>query len=296
MKSATQDANYQWIKNGYGQKVLVNPHDYIGRKMMRYGFFDHMGLYYIEKILASLSNPIVFDVGANIGNHSLIMSRLSKMVYLFEPQKHIVELLQSVQDHNQIANWKIFNVGLSNETCQISLYQNKDGNNGKTTFVPELKSLEYSIEPMQVYRGDEIIKNENLPHVDFIKIDVEGLEAEVIAGLQQTITTFRPILMVEWNNEYTKLKFAEYDLFNQLFSDYVTKAIVDRGHYSNWYKKSLKWRQFFSRKKIKKENWMIEEFHKEFDYEHILFIPKEKMLTVMPVCSPDEMFFNFIRG
>ena len=74
------------VENLYKQKILLNPKDTIGKKILLDGIYDKTGLYFIENILSKLHQPIVFDIGANIGNHALRMGEYCDVLYLFEPQ------------------------------------------------------------------------------------------------------------------------------------------------------------------------------------------------------------------
>src|SRR5579872_5630826 len=219
-------------ENKYKQKIAFLRDDHIGNVILRDGIYDQHGIYYIEKILSMLKNPIVFDIGSNIGNHALAMSKLSEMVYLFEPQKNIVNLLHKTMSLNHIQNWKIFDFGLAEQEKILPLYKNLDGNNGASTFISELKGQHFSAEQLHVYVGDDIVNKNAIPRIDFIKIDVEGFEGNVIAGLKNSIKKFMPIIIIEWNNETTKKQFKEYNLFNDVFSNYLIKAITNNHHKS----------------------------------------------------------------
>ena len=174
-------------ENRYKQKIMLNPHDLVGKGILQDGLYDKTGLYFIEKILAKLQAPVVFDIGANIGNHALRMTEKSKKVYLFEPQAKIAAHLRTTMSLNHITNWHICNYGLSDEEQSLTLYQNLDSNNGETSFVANLKGKNFVIEEAAVFVGDDIVHQYALDHLDFIKIDVEGFEAKVIAGLKHSI-------------------------------------------------------------------------------------------------------------
>jgi FkbM family methyltransferase len=269
-------SNITIAENKYKQKIAFPSDDHIGNAIVQEGIYDSRGLRYIEHLLANLSQPIVFDIGANIGNHALVMAKYSKMVYLFEPQPNIAQLLQQTMALNNLTNWQIFEFGLADKAETLVLYKNIEGNNGASTFIPELKSKNFEKEELQVYRGDDIVDKNHINQLDFIKIDVEGFEAKVILGLKNSITKLRPILVIEWNNDITKKQFKELDLFNQVFKDYLIKAIVNNHHKSHWHNKWLgKLRRFFYKAWTKKR-WRVEDFIENYNYQHVLLIPQEK--------------------
>ncbi len=263
-------------ENKYQQKIAFQANDHIGEIILRDGIYDSRGLHYIEKILAQIDKPVVFDIGANIGNHALLMSRHSQVVYLFEPQANIANLLRQTMSLNNITNWKICEFGLADEDRVLPLYKNLNGNNGASTFISELKAKHFAVEELQVRHGDSIVNQYGINQLDFIKIDVEGFEAKVIAGLKNTIHRFRPIIMLEWNNDISKTQFREHDLFQQVFHDYIIKAIIHSHHPSRWHAKTFaKIRRFFY-KTFTEKKWVIDDFVAVYDYQHVLLVPTEK--------------------
>lgn len=276
MNTVAESDNIIITENKYRQKIALNCTDHIGQMILRDGLYDRIGLYFIEKILAKLQDPIVFDIGANIGNHALVMSQHSQRVYLFEPQTSIVNLLRQTMHLNHITNWQIFEFGLSDEEQTLPLYKNREGNNGASTFTPSLKSEHFAIENSPVYNGDDIIDQHHINRIDFIKLDVEGFEAKVIAGLKRSIKKHLPIIIMEWNNAVTKKQFYDHQLFHEIFSNYIIKSVIHSHHKSRWHSKWLGKLRRFVYKLFKKKYWLIGEFIETFDYQHVLFIPKEK--------------------
>jgi len=266
---------YAIIENKFKQKLLTPKDDFIARHIVRYGIYDQIGIFFIEKILSQLQDPITFDIGANIGNHALVMSKYSKMVYLFEPQSDIQQLLQETMKLNEINNWKIFS-GLSDINETVTFYKNLDGNNGASTFSSELKREGCIEEKFTLQQGDQIVKDNEIEKVDFIKLDVEGYESKVLHGLIHTIHRFKPIIMIEWNNEITRKQFVKYDLFNTLFFDYTIKAVMyntDKSYFHNklFRKIRRKWNKLFNKKIV------MTKFIPTLDYEHVFFIPNSKI-------------------
>ncbi len=269
--------NYIVGENRYKQKIMLNPQDLVGSGILNDGLYDRTGLHFIEKILSRLNNPVALDIGANIGNHALRMSEYCKMVYLFEPQLSLSRHLHTTMALNNISNWNIFNVGLSDEEKTLPLFKNLDGNNGETSFVAELKGKNFLIEEAAICIGDNVLHKHNITHIDFIKIDVEGFEAKVIAGLKKSIQQYRPIIFMEWDKEITKQQFQEYNLFDTVFGDYSIKAISRNPSESSLYKKIQHKIHHLFNKNISKKRKIIGEFNQQSDYRHVVFVPNEKI-------------------
>jgi FkbM family methyltransferase len=262
--------------NRYKQKIMLNPEDVIGKTILKEGIYDRTGLYFIEKILSQLPSPIVFDIGASIGNHALRMALYSKMVYLFEPQTELAQHLATTQRLNQLTNWKIFNLGLSDENKTLTLYKNLISNI-ETSFVAELKGKDFSTEEASVRIGDEIVHENALTQLDFIKIDVEGFEAPVLTGLKNSILKFRPLIFMEWDKTITKQQFQERHLFSEVLKDYDIKAIIRNPEENSFFNKCRsRIKRFFSPNKIRKRR-ILGDFQPEANYRHLVLVPQEKI-------------------
>ncbi len=267
--------NFIIAENHYQQKIYLDPQDVIGKTILQKGLYDKTGLYFIEKILSRLHNPVVFDIGASIGNHALRMSPYSHQVYLFEPQAKLAEALEKTKSLNHLDKWKIFNYGLSNENKCLTLYRNTESNI-ETSFVPELKNKNFIAEEATVRIGDQVVDEHALSRLDFIKIDVEGFEAKVIRGLAHSISQFRPLVFMEWDKEITKAEFQTNNLFPEVFKAYLIQAITRNPQELSLYKKTCSLiSRLFSKNTVRKRK-IIGKFDPQKNYRHLVLIPEEK--------------------
>lgn len=135
------------------------------------------------------------DIGANVGNHSLFAAMFlgAGRVVPFEPnplayrllvQNILVNRLQDVFDLSMLG------VGLSDEETGGYAMQEKERNLGGAKMLSGKGDL-------QVFRGDTLLKD---TYPDMIKIDVEGMELSVLAGLGEVIAKHNPVLLVEVDN------------------------------------------------------------------------------------------------
>ena len=191
------------VVQGRDGLFLVNRHDrYIGRAIERYGEYNGIE----GSALTSLvqSNDIVIEVGANIGSHTVGLAKKTGprgKVFAFEPQRACYALLQSQIALNQLGNVYAFNEGLGTDDATLWLPPvdySRQGNFGGVSLVA---SAGENHEAVKVRRLDDVCGD--LPSVALIKIDVEGMEREVIAGGIQLITRTKPILYVE-NDRFDK--------------------------------------------------------------------------------------------
>lgn len=262
--------NVVLMQNKYGQKIWADPSEIIGDAILKKGIYDEHAIHCIQKILTKMAEPIVLDIGAHMGNHALVMTQFSKMVYCFDPLPANVDLLHRNKNENQIQNMQVFPYGLSDQEQTLPFF--KDA----YTFVPDLQE---GISPTNVLVckvGDDLLKEHHINKVDFIKIDIEGFEARALYGLKHTIQTSRPVVMMEWNNDHTREGFKQYDLFNTVFENYKILAMTHNHHKAywgnQWYSQLLRflYRKFVPKRKV------LAHFVPEVRYTNILLLPKEK--------------------
>lgn len=187
---------------------------HVGRVMIRFAIDNpkdviqncHVnGTFYEDAELRDLSlcipaGAIILDIGANVGNHMVYfgkMCRVAKIV-CFEPNPRAISLLEKNIRLNNIE--KIVDVshlgialGAKSGFCEfIEDPRWASGNLGAATLV--ISDTPTGSLPIQVRSLDEL----NLAVTpDLIKIDVEGMELEVLRGAIDTIRRCRPVLYVE---------------------------------------------------------------------------------------------------
>lgn len=130
----------------------------------------------------------VIDIGAYIGDHTISYARAvghTGIVHAFEPNYYAFQCLEwNMKKHPQV---KIYQCGIGSE----------HGTMGVTN-----ENLNYGMAYMDGDGDIPIIPIDsmNLNRCDFIKIDVEGMELEVLKGAEKTIDKCKPKMLIEINN------------------------------------------------------------------------------------------------
>ena len=138
----------------------------------------------------------VIDVGANVGWYSLLASMKvgpKGRVIAFEPNPKVAAVLRSNISLNHCANVTIEECALSGESGMGRLYlhpKNVGGNSLKAKF------LAYTIVKKTTF--DDYARMHNVVP-DFVKLDVEGGETDVLKGMAWTLEHGRPEIMMEYN-------------------------------------------------------------------------------------------------
>ena len=142
-----------------------------------------------EKIIDNTS--VALDIGSHLGTHTVPLSIRAKTVHAFEPQKRIFNLLTKTIDDNSIDNVILHNKIVSDTTGdEISFVNTDTGRAGLWSYRPYLKGT-CTVETTMT------IDSLELERCDFMKIDVEKAEWDVIRGARQTIKKFKPIILIE---------------------------------------------------------------------------------------------------
>jgi FkbM family methyltransferase len=151
-----------------------------------------------SKVLASRPGPFV-DVGVNLGQ-TLIKVKLiepSRRYIGFEPNPYCCHYTTELIRINNFESCSLVPVGLADKDATVSLFAKSDAVDPSASIVDGFRSWErYRREqPVAVFRGDPLLHD--LRELSILKIDVEGAELEVVAGLQETIGGLRPYVFCE---------------------------------------------------------------------------------------------------
>jgi FkbM family methyltransferase len=181
------------VKGRYGY-IIYNKNDlYIGKAIEKYGEYSEHEVKLFKRFCSEGS--IVVEVGANIGTHTIAFSRLvgkSGRVHAFEPQRIVFQTLCANIALNSIENVECHQEAISDKKGFLFLPDigyNIEGNFGGI----EVDKLN-SGNKVPVSILDDALK---LPKLDFVKIDVEGMERKVIGGAKKLLKKYQPILYVE---------------------------------------------------------------------------------------------------
>lgn len=146
-------------------------------------------------------NDVIVDIGAHLGFFSIKSSQLAKngMVYALEPFSLHYKLLRDNVSTNNIKNIKLFNVALSSSSCPLEFFYTLQGEPGDTSLYVLDAEKKLHKEIVNSITLDEFFKNENISKCDFMKLDCEGAEYDILFNSSdETISKINRIAM-EWH-------------------------------------------------------------------------------------------------
>ena len=136
----------------------------------------------------------ILDCGANIGIFSLYAAYLNEKgkIYAIEPVKETADIMQRLLDFFEVKNVKIIRKAVGDEKkrafINIVPYQIRLGDS-------TILDVNYGKkEEVEVDKIDNIVKEEKIKRVDFIKMDIEGYERYALNGAIETIKKHKPII------------------------------------------------------------------------------------------------------
>lgn len=193
---------YELIEGRHG-RFLVNPKDiYIGRSLHTYGEFSELEWHMLDQVLQP--GAIAVEAGANMGALTVPMAnKIGKTgrLYAFEPQMIVFQQLAANLALNDIVNTQAFNAGCGAEPGWMSIIRPDPGREHNFGgFSLEKLEGETSIR-IRIEALDDVL---DVPRLNLIKADVEGMEVDVLKGAAELIRKHRPVLYLEANEDDAK--------------------------------------------------------------------------------------------
>jgi FkbM family methyltransferase len=176
----------------YGRMLFLRRDQYVGRSLELYGEFSQLEAELFDQFVRP--GETVIEVGANIGAHTIHLARLvgpKGLVVAYEPQRVIYHLLCANLALNELNNVHTYRAAVGAAPGMVTLPPidyGKEGNFGGVSMrvgTPGEQVPVFALDRLQV------------ASLRLLKIDVEGMEADVIEGARQLIQRHQPILYVE---------------------------------------------------------------------------------------------------
>ena len=203
--------------------------DYIPRKISH-----NRALYEYEflKILQGLydNRGLIIDVGGNIGNHALFFSKkMHAQVIAIEPEPHNFLCLAANKELNDVTDRiNAVNCAVGAKAGALTIEMDDDDNFGSFTAIrnanpnsnPPADSKPVNV---PVVRLDDLLDSLSIHDpISIIKMDVEGMELDVLQGGLETIAKSLPVISVECSME---TNFLEIEAFLARFGYFVIEMI-----------------------------------------------------------------------
>lgn len=184
------------------------------RRRYGFGFKPRISLTAEERFLASrnLQGKTVFDVGAYVGIYTMFFARAvgkNGYVVAFEPNPRNREELTHNVGLNKFENVSIRPIGVGDRHQWMNLvygpiYRSRGSLKKDNDRVTHPTPKGYESVKVEVYPLDSLVEDGEAPPPDFVKIDVEGFEMEVLRGMAKIIERSHPELFIEIHGEMSQ--------------------------------------------------------------------------------------------
>lgn len=181
-----------------GLRVEYSLDSVIGQLLYLRGGFEEAESRFLDERLGRRPGAVLVDVGANIGLHSLRAARQENVarVHAFEPGLATFGMLERNIARNGLGEKiQARPVAVGAAAGRAEFHYCAD--DAYSSLKPDQRRPVQQTYEVTVTTLDEWSLAEAPSRVDVVKIDVEGSEADVIAGATETLARFRPELMVE---------------------------------------------------------------------------------------------------
>ena len=133
---------------------------------------------------------VIFDVGCRFDS---VFSNFEGDVHYFEPNGQFLEKLKPLV-HNSHSYFN--NFGLSDKNESLEYYNEQQSFVHRKLTHPDTY-MNWTKSVFEVKRADEYIQKNNIKSIDFLKIDTEGFEFNVLKGGEITFAKYKPTLIIE---------------------------------------------------------------------------------------------------
>ncbi len=173
---------------------MVRPSEHIQQQLFWYGYYEKDAILTWEQMINA--DTIVLDIGANTGYYSIIAAKKARHIYAFEPGSINRKKLEENTGLNKLVNITILPYAISDQKGMAELFISGKDNTGMNSLAqPGNFSGEKEI--VSVETIDNWVAENRIPGISIVKIDVEGLEMQVLRGMQTIIEEQKPVIFIE---------------------------------------------------------------------------------------------------
>lgn len=225
---------------GYPHFISRNNIPYTGRVYGTQYTINANSKYMVEIVATMRDNPheafvgikqldmkdaTIIDVGANVGTYSIGIAGLgAKRIYAVEPGPFFPRLQANVTATGLGSIISCHNIGFG-EVDGFLLWYEDLGNPGNAHLLPSREAMNTEkiltqLAPegikVPIMPFDKFVENNHMNALDLIKIDVEGMEWDVLSHAKKTIEKFKPIIVAETHHIVSDLRGV--DMITPMFS------------------------------------------------------------------------------
>jgi FkbM family methyltransferase len=202
--------------------LLFSTDECISKAIFDHGEWGSVNLMLANILCEGIEQPLVLDIGANLGAFCVPLAQKlagrGGLVYAFEPQRVVFYQLCANIFLNRLDCCIAYNWGIGDQEGVVKLQDNNysSSNLGAYSLIEEYQKLQHLQKPSADALMHTVpvraLDNFEFPRdISFIKIDVEGMEIQVLKGAlaQLKASAYPPIMLEVWDVHWFKEQRAE---------------------------------------------------------------------------------------
>lgn len=197
--------NYIKLGNGVRFKVEKNKIGKADISMLSETWYYE---YYNPVFMKINENDIVFDIGANNGFFTVYagLKARSGRIIAFEPVKELFEKIRANIKLNKLTNVSVENVAVSNKNTFEKFFISKEHNGFHSMFRRNDSDEQIEVKNLKL---ENYCLEKNIDHIDFLKLDCEGAEYDIILNLTIGFISKIKRISLEYHDNITNHKHEE---------------------------------------------------------------------------------------
>ena len=213
------------IKRTYPDGYIREFPNFYDTMIHHYSKEERNTMYWIAK--NARPDWVSIDVGAHIGEYTMLLNHYCPdgITYAFEAHATTYEMLKKNLAYHKIDQCvEAFNIAVGDEkgTRETWLMFAGPSGFGEKIGIYDFTTLDF------------FVNEHKVPRVDFIKIDVDGWDLEVLAGAQALIEKYHPVIIIEINKHLEQRKHTEREFLNFAGGNGYTLRALDYSKSGNW--------------------------------------------------------------
>lgn len=190
---------------------------------------------YRDKIYAPFfdgkKDMTVLDLGGNIGLFSFFAAPYAKQILCVEPSSYHHETIETMLKYNKLDQVKLIKAAISSEDGEAEFHHNT--NVTMFSLSPLVEDKKFEVEKVRKMTLETLLKKNNIEHVDFMKLDIEGEEFNVLSSesfanvapkIDALVVELHSWANVNYENAWAALRDNNYEVWQIPSEAYILGA------------------------------------------------------------------------
>src|SRR3989344_7185979 len=173
--------------NGFKMCLDLRNDEGISRDLFLFKKREHLSVDFLRDQNFIKKGGTALDIGGNIGYYALLESSLvgpEGKVYAVEPVSSNLNILKKNIELNGVKNINVFKIAMGKEKKNVEIYVSNQSN--RSSFIVRSGTIYTKKEKVEMTTVDDFVSEHKIKP-DFIRMDVEGYEKEIIQGMRKTL-------------------------------------------------------------------------------------------------------------